>query len=259
MTSPGPIRTLCMAMAACAMISGAAAHAEPLGSRDSHAAPAADAGNAAHAIDADVAAPSDRATSDRRFDDTAYWAKVFDDPKRDEWQRPDRIVAALSIAPGMGVADIGAGTGYFSKRLSEAVGAGGAVFAVEVWPNLVSHLRDRAEKEHTPQVTPVLASTGNPRLPPASVDRALFVDAYHHVDGRLAYLGILRRSLRPSARVAIVEWKAGPRPFGPREEEHKIARDKVEREMASAGFVLLAAPEILEHQYVLIFGLEPPK
>lgn len=207
------------------------------------------------------AAVSDRATSDRRFDDTAYWLKVFDDPKRDEWQKPDELVAALAIEPGMSVADIGAGTGYFSKRLAEAVGANGAVFAVEVWPNLASHLRDRAEKEKTPNVIPVLASPGNPRLAPQSVDLALFVDAYHHVDGRLAYLATLRRSLRPSARVAIVDWKPGPRPFGPKEEDHKLPRERVEAEMKEAGFELVDAPDLLPHQYVLIFRMvdSPPR
>jgi predicted methyltransferase len=202
-------------------------------------------------------AASDRATSDRRFDDTAYWSKVFDDPKRDEWQRPEELVSALALEPGMAVADIGAGTGYFSRRLSAAVGAGGAVFAVEVEPNLVAHLRDRAEKEKTANVIPVLASTNDPRLPPASVDLALFVDAYHHVDGRHAYLATLRRSLRPSARVAIIEWKPGEQPYGPKEEDHKIPRQKVVSEMEAAGFELMAAPDPLPHQYMLVFRISP--
>jgi predicted methyltransferase len=202
-------------------------------------------------------AGSDRATSDRRFDDTTYWSKVFDDPKRDEWQRPGELIEALAVTPGMIVADIGAGTGYFSKRLSAAVGSGGAVFAVEVEPNLVAHLRDRAEKEKTANVVPVLASANDPRLPPASVDLALFVDAYHHVDGRRAYLATLRRSLKPSARVAIVEWKPGKQPFGPKEEDHKIARDKVVSEMEAAGFELMPASDPLPHQYLLIFRTRP--
>jgi predicted methyltransferase len=229
-----PFVGICTAIAAASWVSAAVTLAEP-----------------PHTSNATAA--SDRATSDRRFDDTAYWSKVFDDPKRDEWQRPEALVAALALEPGMVVADIGAGTGYFSKRLSAVVGASGAVFAVEVEPNLVAHLRDRAEKENTPNVIPVLASASNPRLPPASVDLALFVDAYHHVDHRQAYLALLRTSLRPSARVAIVEWKPGPQPFGPKEEDHKIARTQVEREMKQAGFELAAAPELLPHQYLLVF------
>ncbi len=206
---------------------------------------------------AETAKP-DGATSHRRFDDVGYWSKIFDDPARDEWQRPDEIVAALSLAPGMSVADIGAGTGYFSKRLSAAVGPGGAVFVVEVEPNLALHLRDRAQAEKTPNVVPVLASADNPRLPPASIDVALFVDTYHHIDGRGAYLAVLRRSLRPGARVAIVEWKAGKRPFGPKEEHHKIAPGQVEREMVAAGFESVATPDLLPHQYILIFRRTVP-
>jgi ubiquinone/menaquinone biosynthesis C-methylase UbiE len=200
----------------------------------------------------------DGATIHRRFDDAAYWSKVFDDPKRDAWQRPDEIVTALSLEPGMTVADIGAGTGYFSRRLSAAVGRGGTVFAVEVEPSLVTHMRDRADSEKTPNVIPVLASADNPRLPPAAIDVALFVDTYHHVDGRREYLATLRRSLKPSARVAIVEWKAGPQPFGPKEESHKLPREQVEREMAQAGFESLPVPDLLPHQYFLLFRATPP-
>jgi SAM-dependent methyltransferase len=198
---------------------------------------------------------SDRATSHRRFDDVAYWSKVFDDPKRDEWQRPDDLVGALSLVPGMAVADLGAGTGYLSRRLSAAVGPAGKVYSVEVEPNLVAHLRNRAERENTPNVIPILASAGDPGLPADAIDLALFVDSYHHVDGRLPYLEILRRSLRPSARIAIVEWKPGPQPYGPKEEDHKIARERVEREMKDAGFELTAAPDLLAHQYLLIFRM----
>lgn len=200
----------------------------------------------------------DGATIHRRFDDAAYWSKVFDDPKRDAWQHPDEIVTALSLEPGMTVADIGAGTGYFSRRLSAAVGRGGTVFAVEVEPSLVAHMRDRADSEKTPNVIPVLASADNPRLPPAALDVALFVDTFHHVDGRREYLATLRRSLKPSARVAIVEWKAGPQPFGPKEESHKLPREQVEREMAQAGFEPLPVPDLLPHQYFLLFRAKPP-
>lgn len=203
-------------------------------------------------------AHADRATSHRRFNDVAHWSSVFDDPKRDEWQQPDRIVAALKLEPGMSVADIGAGTGYFSRRLSSAVGASGAVFVVEVEPNLVTHLRDRAETEKTANVIPVLASADNPRLPAASIDLALFVDAYHHVDGRLAYLAVLKRALRAGGRVAIVEWKPGKQPVGPPEEDHKLAREQVIREMTGAGFEAVETPDFLRHQYFALFRMVSP-
>lgn len=200
-------------------------------------------------------ARADRATSHRKFNDVAHWRSVFDDPKRDEWQHPERILAALKLEPGMRVADIGAGTGYFSRRLSAAVEASGSVFVVEVEPNLVAHLRDRAETEKTANVVPVLASADNPRLPSASIDLALFVDAYHHIDGRLAYLAVLKRALRAGGRVAIVEWKPGKQPVGPPEEDHKLAREQVVREMTGAGFELVETPDFLPHQYLVLFRM----
>lgn len=197
----------------------------------------------------------DGATIHRRFDDAAFWSKVFDDPKRDSWQHPGEVVAALALAPGMTVADIGAGTGYFAGRLSAAVGPLGAVFLVEVEPTLVAHLRDRADREKTANVVPVLGSADNPRLPASSLDAVLLVDTFHHIDHRREYLATLIRSLRPSARVAVVEWKPGPQPFGPREESHKIPREKVEHEMIEAGFEALPSPDLLPHQYLALFRL----
>ena len=96
------------------------------------------------------------ATAHHPFDDVPQWVAVFDDPKRDAWQRPDDVITALELRPGMRVADLGAGTGYFSRRLSQAVGPTGTVFAVDPEPNLVGYLRTRAEREHTDNVVPVL-------------------------------------------------------------------------------------------------------
>lgn len=194
----------------------------------------------------------DEATSHRRFDDAAAWSKVFDDPARDAWQRPEELVAALRLRPGQWVADLGAGTGYFSRHLSRAVGPSGAVLAVDPEPNLVAHLRDRAEREKTPNVVPVLASRDNPRLPAGSVDVVLVVDTYHHIDARVAYFGALRRALRPEGRVAVVDWQKRPLPVGP-EMDHKIAREQVVEEMERAGYTLVEEPNTLPYQYVLIF------
>ncbi|SRR6266404_1526210 len=192
------------------------------------------------------------ATSRHPFDDAKYWSSIFDDPARDVWQKPADVVAALGLRPGMRVADLGAGTGYFSRYLSAAVGTGGTVFAVDTEPNLVARLRERAEQEHTANVTPVLASFDDPRLPAASIDVVLIVDTYHHLDARLGYLTRLRGALKPHGRVAIVEWQAKPLPVGP-PLEHKLAREQVIEEMQAAGYRLVAEPPILPYQYVLLF------
>ena len=192
------------------------------------------------------------ATSHHPFDNAAYWASVFDDPKRDNWQQPDAVVAALGLRPGMWVADLGAGTGYFSRRLAQAVSPG-VVFAVETEPNLVTHLRGRAEQEATDNVIPVLGSSANPRLPPAALDLVLIVDTYHHIDDRLTYFRRLRGVLKPDGRVAIIDWHKRPIPEGP-PPEHKLAREVVVDEMQQSGWRLASEPTVLSNQYFLIFA-----
>ena len=186
------------------------------------------------------------------FEDVAKWTKVFDDPARDEWQKPGALVQALKLTPGTRVADLGAGTGYFSGYLSKSVGDEGTVFAVDTEPNLVVHLRERAEHEDTPKVVPILASPDNPRLPAASVDVVLIVDTYHHIDARRTYFLGLQRSLTRDGRVAIIDWHKRDLPVGP-PPSHKLAREQVLEEMVAAGYVLVEEPSVLPYQYFLIF------
>jgi ubiquinone/menaquinone biosynthesis C-methylase UbiE len=197
-------------------------------------------------------APTHDATSHRRFDDPTYWSSVFDDPARAAWQKPDQVVAALRLQPGQCVADLGAGTGYFSRLLSAAVGPTGTVLAVDPEPNLIAHLRERSEGEGTANVVPILASNDNPRLPAGLVDVVLIVDTYHHIDDRIAYLRRLRRALRGAGRIAVVDWQKRPMPVGP-EMDHKLARELVVDEMNAAGYRLSDEPTFLPYQYFLIF------
>ena len=200
-----------------------------------------------------VAGPHD-ATTRQSFADVEHWQRVFDDPERDRWQKPEALVAALGVRPGMIVADVGAGTGYLSHHLAAAVGGAGTVFAVEVEPKLVVHLRDRAEREKTANVVPVLGSTDDPRLPTAGIDLVVFLDTYHHVDDRVAYFRALRRVLKPAGRLAVVDWQKRDLPVGP-PPEHKIAREQVLEEMAAAGWTVADEPDVLPYQYVLVFRL----
>lgn len=192
------------------------------------------------------------ATAHQSFADVEQWSRVFDDPARDAWQKPVELVAALGLAPGMTVADLGAGTGYLSRHLAAAVGSEGTVLAVEPEPNMVTHLRTRAERERTPNVVPILASPDNPRLPARACDVVLVVDTYHHIDDRLVYFRALSRALKPGGRVAIVDWQKQPLPVGP-PPDHKLAREQVLEEMRAAGWGLVAEPAILPYQYFLIF------
>jgi len=192
------------------------------------------------------------ATSRHSFADVDHWVSVFDDPARDEWQKPAAVVRALEIGPGMTVADLGAGTGYFSRYLAAAVGRSGSVLAVDPEPNMVAYLRARAEREHTDNVVPILASADNPRLPVGSVDVVLIVDTYHHLDDRLTYLRGLQRFLRSRGRVAVIDWHKRELPVGP-PLEHKLAREQVVEEMKAAGYALVGEPGLLPYQYFLVF------
>lgn len=196
------------------------------------------------------------ATAHQSFADVEYWQRVFDDPRRDAWQKPDEIVRAIGLRPGMAVADLGAGTGYFTSRLSRAVGATGTVYAVEPEPNLVAHLRQRAEKERADNVVPVLASLDNPRLPAGGIDVLVVVDTFHHIDARPTYFRNVRRVLRPAGRVAVVDWQKRDTPEGP-PVDHRLARDQVVEEMTAAGYRLVDEPDVLPYQYLLVFTVRP--
>jgi predicted methyltransferase len=215
------------------------------------AAPHAGAGDPAPTPTAEPFAATPGSRHD--FADVEQWRRVFDDPARDAWQKPREVVAALGLRPGMWVADLGAGTGYFSRWLDAAVAPDGVVFAVDTEPNLVTHLRTRAEQEKTPTVVPVLASMDDPRLPPAALDLVLIVDTYHHLDERLGYLRRLGTRLKPTGRIAIVDWRKDGRAVGP-PPEHRLARDVVVAEMRTAGYALVDEPKLLPHQYFLIFA-----
>jgi len=198
------------------------------------------------------------ATARHSFEDVEHWSRIFDDPARDAWQKPAELVAALALAAGATVADVGAGTGYFSRHLSEAAGPDGAVLAADTEPALVGHLRRRAEQERLANVVPILASPDNPRLPAGACDVVLIVNTWHHIDDRVAYAHRLAAALKPTGRVVIVDFHKRELPVGP-PLDHKLAREQVIDEMTQSGYRLTDEPDVLPYQYVLSFTrTEPP-
>ena len=184
-----------------------------------------------------------------RFDDAARWAQEFESPERDAWQRPDLVVSSLSLAPDARVADVGAGTGYFSVRLARAVPQG-RVWAVDVEPTMVRWVLDRARRDQIANLTAVLASPDDALLP-EPVDLVLVVDTYHHISARTAYFTRLRSSLRPGGRVAIVDFKLDS-PEGP-PVAMRLAPEAVRAEMEAAGYALASSLDSLPRQYMLVF------
>ncbi len=189
----------------------------------------------------------------RRFDDAEQWAREFDAPERDAWQQPDRVIEALALSPGAVVADLGAGTGYFSMRLARAVPQG-HVLALDIEPEMVRYLADRATREGLANVRAGEATADDAGIR-EPVDLVLVVDTYHHIADRTAYFARLRGHLAPGGRLAIVDFRLsserGPPP------EHKIAPETVQAELEAAGFRLAVSHDFLADQYFLIFEGSP--
>lgn len=202
-------------------------------------------------------AGGDDATVRHRFEDVQRWTKVFDDPARDAWQKPEVLVGALDLRPGDVVADIGAGTGYFNRHLAEAVGPEGKVIAVDVEPGFVTHMTERAAAEGTPQVEARLGGYDDPKLADREVDVILLVDTYHHIDDRTDYFRRVAGALRPGGRLIVVDFRDGELPVGP-PPGHKIPASKVRAELSQAAWVHAESLDVLPYQYVEVFRRAMP-
>jgi len=189
-------------------------------------------------------------THQHSFQGAEKWAHVFDDPERDEWQKPHEVIQALALDPDARVADLGAGTGYFSARLANML-RGGRVYAVDIEPDMVRYLEARAKREGLGNVVAIKGEPADPKLP-EKVDLVLLVDVYHHIEDRAAYFRRLRDSLRPGGRVAIIDFRLDS-PEGP-PRAARIAPDAVKAEMTAAGYALAADHPFLPRQYFLIFS-----
>lgn len=183
------------------------------------------------------------------FGNAEEWAKQFDDPNRDAWQEPDKVLDALQLTPNAIVADLGAGTGYFSVRLAKRVPQG-KVFAVDIEPDMLRYLDERKHRDRLHVLQPVQASADAANLP-EPVDLVLVVDTYHHIDNRTAYFAKLGQSLRPGGRLAIIDYKIDA-PEGP-PPEFRMPPEKVAAEVEAAGYQLVATHPFLPRQYFLVF------
>ncbi|HEX6163036.1 MAG TPA: methyltransferase domain-containing protein [Vicinamibacterales bacterium] len=177
---------------------------------------------------------------------------LLDAPDRDLWQRPDQIMDALGIADASVVADIGAGSGWFTIRLARRVGPRGIVFAEDVQKEMIAAITRRASREGLSNVKPVLGLKNDPRIP-QPVDAVLIVDAYHEVEDRVAMLTSLARSLKPQGRLGVIDFKLDGTGPGPSAEE-RVSPDVVIRDAQQAGLRLIRQEPFLQYQYFLIFG-----
>ena len=192
-------------------------------------------------------------TPGHSFEDIDRWVAEFESPERNSRQKPDEVVAALKLRSSERIADIGAGTGFFSRRFAKAAGEG-TVYAVDLEPNMLRYVAKRARAEGQKNVVPVLALPDSPMLPPGSVDVIFICNTIHHIENRAAYYQILRESLAPGGRLVIVDFRKdadleeGPPP------EMRLDRKELERELSQAGFRLADEHDFLLDQYFVVYS-----
>jgi SAM-dependent methyltransferase len=184
-----------------------------------------------------------------RFSGAEKWAEIFDDPARDEWQKPDEVIRALALPPNATVADIGAGTGYFAVRFARALPRG-HVIGVDTEPDMVRYLTERAGREKLANLSPRPGRADDAGLP-GPVDLAIVVDTYHHIPSRERYFRVLQKSLKPGGRLAIIDFKLDS-PVGP-PQRARIEPGQVKQEMKRAGYELAQEHAFLPYQYFLVF------
>jgi predicted methyltransferase len=178
-------------------------------------------------------------------------ARAYAGADRDEWQQPERVVASLGLEPGQKVADLGAGGGYFSFRLADAVGPSGKVYAVDIDEAMNERLQRLAAERGASNVEVVLALSDDLRLP-EPVDVIFTSNTYHHLEDRSAYFDSAARYLTPGGRVAIVEYKEEG--FLQRVMGHSTGAESIRAEMKAAGYALDVEHDFLAKQHFLIFS-----
>jgi ubiquinone/menaquinone biosynthesis C-methylase UbiE len=185
----------------------------------------------------------------------AYIARM-EEPGRAEWQKPDEVMRALDLKSGQTACDIGAGPGYFALRIARAVGATGGVYAIDVEPRILEALRKRLQQSGLRNVTPVLALSDDPLLPPRACDLILIVDTYHHFPDGTAYLRRLTSLLKPGGRIVNIDFHKRELPVGP-PPEHKLTRETFLQQASAAGLVLATEHTFLPYQYFLVLKPGP--
>ena len=184
-------------------------------------------------------------------DPKAYMA-ALEDPARDAWQKPGEVVSALAIPDGAVIADIGAGSGYFTFRFIPHVGERGRVYAIDINADMIAAISQRMASVRPGVLVPVLARPDDPYLRASSIDLVFICDTWHHIADRQAYAAKLKLGLAPGGRVVIVDFHKRDLPVGP-PADMKMTRDEVVNDFKAAGFVLAREHTFLPYQYFLEF------
>jgi SAM-dependent methyltransferase len=201
------------------------------------------------------AAPGIHPVSGRRFADVMGWqgADWLERSERELEEEPDRALDALGDLAGATVADVGAGSGYFTVRLAARVGQAGRVYANDLQPEMLNLLRARISRERIANVVLVLGTTEDPKLPSLSLDLVLMVDVYHEFSEPQKMLRALRSALKPTGQAVLLEYRKED-PSVPIRLEHKMSVEEAKMELEAEGFRLSRVDGRLPRQHILIFA-----
>lgn len=178
-------------------------------------------------------------------------AAWLDRPEREEEEAPSLAVRALQLKRGMVVADVGAGSGYYTVLLARAVGRDGRVFATDLQTGMLDLIRRKLERARLENVTLVQSGSDDPRLPDATFDRILLVDVYHELAQPQAYVRKLKAALKPDGRLVLIEFRLED-PTVPILEVHKMSVAQVRQELAADGFEIERVIDVLPWQHIIV-------
>jgi arsenite methyltransferase len=184
--------------------------------------------------------------------DSRAYIGLLEDPKRDAYQKPHEVMRTLDIRQGEVIADIGAGSGYFTFRLAHHVGDNGRVYAVDVSPDMILHLNRRIRDLKAMNVSSILADPDDPLLPERLVNRFFFSNSWHHVENQMKYLSLIKKMLKPGGEMVMIDFHKKELPVGP-PMKMKIAREDLIKQMESNGSRLMKEHTFLPYQYFLVF------
>jgi arsenite methyltransferase len=191
----------------------------------------------------------------RRPANIKHYLEQLDSEERDQHQKPRQVIEALNLKPGLTVADLGSGSGYFTRRFIEAVTETGKVYAVDVEPEMLKYAEESVVHMHRSYTAEfILARPDSPKLPYESIDLLFVCNTYHHLDERTKYFSDAKSSLKPGGRVAIIDFyhdeRSGELGFPKR---HLVPRETVIAELTGARYTLVREHHFLPKQYFLEF------
>ena len=176
-------------------------------------------------------------------------------PEREDEEAPSKALDALDLKPGMVVADIGAGSGYYASRIAKRVGPSGRVYATDIQPGMIEILDRRIKSDGITNITTVLGGMDDPRLPPQSIDLAIMVDVYHELQQPQVFLQRLKQTFKPDGRLVLLEFRKED-PKVPILEVHKMSVAEVKQELEAEGYALEKVIDVLPWQHIIVLTLK---